>query len=65
MLVAMLVAVRDFLIAAALGWVGITLDRAGADTAREPSAAPPACTSDSGFCAAGKPGFNALDCNDE
>ena len=66
-MVSVLVAIRDFLIAMALAWVGITLEHSADHRApREPAArsAPTACT-DGAACNVQRPQFDALaDCKD-
>jgi hypothetical protein len=63
-MLSVLVAVRNALLALALGWVGVTLERAASETGAEPTSLSPVCSSDGGVCAAERPGFNALDCPD-
>jgi hypothetical protein len=64
-MLSVLIAVRNALLALALGWVGVTFERVAAEARAEPaSSLAPACSSDGGMCAAEKPGFNALDCPD-
>jgi hypothetical protein len=70
---AILLAARDFLLAIALNWVGVTLEPpsevlrearppAPAASSASPSASS-ACVADGGACiTAQRPGFNALDC---
>jgi hypothetical protein len=72
-MIAVLIAVRDFLLAMALAWVGVTLERPSAQTQAHPQAqqqqqasgAPAAC-SDGHMCsAAERPHFDSLSCDEK
>jgi hypothetical protein len=62
-MIAALVAVRDFFLALALAWIGVTLER---EATREPGGpAPAACTSvDGKGCTFSRPSFDAFGCPD-
>ncbi|MEJ0059475.1 MAG: hypothetical protein WDM79_07855 [Terricaulis sp.] len=62
-MLSILIAVRNALLALALGWVGVTLERVAAETG-EPTSIARACSTDGGMCSSEKPGFNALDCRE-
>lgn len=61
-MIAALVAVRDFLLALALAWIGVTLER---EAAREPAVAAQACISTDGkSCTVARPSFDSFGCPD-
>ena len=64
-MIAVLITVRDILIAAALAWVGVTFDAPARHAPQQPaSASTPAC-SGSQMCSAQRPHFDALGCDEK
>lgn len=66
-MISVLIAVRDFLLALALSWVGVTIEQPAPPAAQPPAAqhaaSTPAC-GDGQMCAAQRPQFDSLTCNE-